>query len=475
MVYYLLGDIMKEGKVLVFGLVGESLFMKTDHFHQDGETVIIDEIYKEPGGKGYNQVIAISKMKVKCGFVSCVGNDEFGVKSKLLLNEMKIDDYVIVKDGVHSSFATILTDKKGNNQVSVYPNGAYSLTTMDIDNLEFLFDQYEYILIQLELSQEVTMRIIELSQKHKNHLIINPAPYQAWIKPYLKLAYLITPNFQEAMGIYNMQEKNIYALEKEIKSNFITNTIVTLGEQGALLVTKDSVLKIPLLKKITPIDTTGAGDEFTGTLVAMLAKHQNIASSSIYANYASLQSVQKKYVLPSFATLEDISDLVYVTDEEYQYQGYDNIRPTVRCFIRKDEKYGFLRINGQDIFGKRNHLETSGGGIELGESEEDAVMREIKEETGYTIKNMVYIGRIVHETNLLKRLTFASYYLVDVFENSQKPSLTEYEKSIFNGLEWYHLDELEEKLKKESINKCDLMVHKRELVALSLLKKYLNR
>ena len=110
-------------KVLVFGLVGDSLFMKTDHFHQPGETIVIDEIHKELGGKGFNQAVAIKKMKVDVGFLGTVGNDEIGMKSKAYLQNLNIDDYIIVKDNANSSFATILTDNRGNNQVSVYPEG----------------------------------------------------------------------------------------------------------------------------------------------------------------------------------------------------------------------------------------------------------------------------------------------------------------------------------------------------------------
>ncbi|MGM9899910.1 MAG: PfkB family carbohydrate kinase [Bacilli bacterium] len=462
-------------KVLVFGLVGDSLFMKTDHFHQPGETIVVDEIHKELGGKGFNQAVAIKKMKVDVGFLGTVGNDEIGMKSKAYLQNLNIDDYIIVKDNANSSFATILTDNRGNNQVSVYPEGAKLLTTDDIDRYEYLFDEYEYILIQFELDEHITSHIVKLSQKHHNKLIINPAPYHEWGLKYLKEAYLITPNFNEASQIFNYDGNSVDKLLKIIKDNYFTNTIVTIGKEGALLVTKTSVLKMPLIDHVKALDTTGAGDEFTGTLIAMLIKGNTIEAAVAYANFASMLSVQKPYVLDSYAEIEDLKELTYVTDDEYSYHGFNNVRYTVRCFIEKDNKIAMLKIQGEDLFGKRNHLETSGGGIEPGETKEEAVKREIKEETGYEVTNINFLGYFIHEACLIQRLTYAYYYVVTVNDKANNLNLNDYEKDLFKGLSWYQIDELEEVLKHNNQYKCDRMVHKRELLALELLRKHLMR
>lgn len=460
---------MKSKNVLVFGLVGESIFLNTDHFHQLGETIIIDNVYKEPGGKGYNQAIAIKRMGIDVAFVGCVGQDEFGFLSKKYLEKEGISDYIIMKKNIRSSFATILTDKDGFNQVSVYPGGSHALTISDVDGYEELFDKYEYVLIQLELEEEVTKHIIKLSKKHHNKLVINPAPYKSWINDYLEDAYMITPNLAEALSLFKVSSNNINDLIKKVRKHNILNTIVTLGEKGSLLINNKTSLIVPPLYKVKVVDTTGAGDELTGTIIAMIIKGKSIEEALVYANFASLMSIQKKYVLPSLSYDYNLDSLEYISDDIYEKTYYDNVRFVVRCFIQNDCKYGMLRIKGYDIFGNRNHLETPGGGIEPGESEMDAVRREIKEETGYDVVDARHLFYAVYELNLVKRLNFASYYLVSVSNNSEALNLTDYEQKLFKGLEWYTKDELLSILESGQ-NPCDLMIHKREL---KLFRKFI--
>lgn len=471
-----IGDIMKKDSVLIFGLVGESLFMKTDHFHRDGETIVIDDVYKEPGGKGYNQAITINKMEEECGFVGVVGNDEFGRLSIEHLNKLKINNHIIVKDNLKSSFATILIDKKGNNQVSVYPKASNSITIDDLNNLENLFDEYEYILIQLELEEHITKQIIELSIKHHNKLIINPAPFKDWALPYLKYAQIITPNFQEAKAIYQIETDNYNELINKIQNNFITTTIVTIGKDGAILITKENSVIIPsVVEQEIPVDTTGAGDIFTGTFVSMFIKKYPLEKAIVYANYAASLSVQKQYVLPSIPSFKDIKMLKYIHDDEFDQKTLNNTRKTVRTFARREDgKWGLIRIIGNDDFGIRNHLETSGGGIERGETEIEALTREIKEELGFRVVKSDFIGNVVYEFNLINRITLGSYYIVLVDTSTQNTNYTDDERKLFKGIEWYTLNELEMHLKNEQLNKCDRLVHKRELVALDLLKAYLK-
>ena len=75
-------------KVLVIGLSGESIFLKVDHFHRDGETLKADNLVIEPGGKGYNQAVACSKLGADVKYLTVVGDDEYGDYAIKYLEQM---------------------------------------------------------------------------------------------------------------------------------------------------------------------------------------------------------------------------------------------------------------------------------------------------------------------------------------------------------------------------------------------------
>ena len=109
-------------------------------------------------------------------------------------------------------------------------------------------------------------------------------------------------------------------------------------------------------------------------------------------------------------------------------------RYTVRGLLIKDNQVGLLHIKGDDpLFGKRNHLETPGGGIDDNESPIDALKREILEETGYTIKDIKYVTTVAVEYNPLNRIDVSRVYACHIDENTNKTALLDYEKEIFDS------------------------------------------
>ena len=109
-----------KNKVLVFGLVGESVFMQTNHFHSCGETITIDNIHKEPGGKGFNQAITLARLGIKTTFIGVIGNDYKSVCEDFL-NSEQLTYHLEIKNGM-SAYATIITDKNGEIAYDVLGN-----------------------------------------------------------------------------------------------------------------------------------------------------------------------------------------------------------------------------------------------------------------------------------------------------------------------------------------------------------------
>ena len=470
---------MKNNKVLIFGLCGESVFMRCDHFHTDGETIVIDELYKEPGGKGYNQAVTVKKQEVDTCFVTMVGNDEFGLFSKAYLDKVGVCTKFFINNDISSAYATILRDKFGNNQVSVYPGASHKMSVSDIISCEYLFDEYKYVLLTLELCEDVTKKIVELANIHNCKIILNPAPYKPYVHDLVDQVWIMIPNFSEAKSLFDLDNNTSYSnLANEIIKRNYKHMIVTLGKDGVLLVNGSLYEIIPskLFDQSKVVDTTGAGDIFCGAFTSMIVKGYSLIESVKYAISASSHSVMYPYVMPSIPSVCDVIDEpLYQVDNYFPKKEITNTRNTVRVFAQnEDGKFGMLRIIGTDEFGDRNHLESSGGGIEKGECKLDAVKREVKEELGYECRIISKFCTIKHEFNLISRLTIANYYYVLVDTTNCVTHYTDSEKLLFKGVEWYTLDELEIELKKPN-NKVGSIVHERELMALYKLKEYFKR
>ena len=156
----------------------------------------------------------------------------------------------------------------------------------------------------------------------------------------------------------------------------------------------------------------------------------------------------------------DLPVIARIKDDLYPYEGYDHIRYTARALAENEEgKFGFLHIEGEDFFGMRDHLETCGGGIEENEGICEALEREIGEEMGYGIREMQVIGCILDAYNLIGRITLSSF--------------AHEEEILIREIVWLDPTEALKKLKNDHHSKVDLIVQRRDAMALEYyLKNY---
>lgn len=284
-------------KILIFGLVGESVFLSTDHFHNDGETVVVDEIHNELGGKGFNQALTINALNHNVTFIGVVGSDYYGKFCEEYLNDLHINHHLIIKCG-KTAYATILTNKNGDNQVSVYPGVNELFDKEDVKKYEYEFKTSEYVLITAELPYEVIKKIITLSKKYNVKVIFNPAPAKSFVKDIINDVWLITPNYQEALTILGIQSSTIEEFKESLLKSNLNNILVTMGKYGALL-KEDGQIKQILSKEVEVKDTTGAGDIFNGTLCSYLLDGKSLIEAVELSCEVASYSTSVKYVIPS--------------------------------------------------------------------------------------------------------------------------------------------------------------------------------
>ena len=151
-----------------------------------------------------------------------------------------------------------------------------------------------------------------------------------------------------------------------------------------------------------------------------------------------------------------------IVDKIYPFKKIEKVRKTVRVILVNEKKeIGLLHIKGIDKFGNRDHYETIGGGVELNEDLLMTLNREVKEEAGYTIKNIKEIAYIDIQYNLLNRVDRGYFFYAETNEYVGT-NLNDYEKEIFKEIKWINLNEIDEFYLNTQVENVGKMIHQRD-------------
>jgi ribokinase len=291
---------MKKNRIAIIGLTGQSIFMTVDQFHKDGETKQANTLYIEPGGKGYNQAIACKKLESDVYFLTAVGNDEHGKECKRVMDDLGIKTYYAIKEK-NTAVATIITNDKGDNQVTVYKGASNLLDINDLNIFKEVIKSCNILLVQNEIPYEVLKESIKFAYENNVLVIYNPAPAIYPIEELLPYVNILIPNEVEASTIFNKNIDEIY-IDNDLK------LIVTLGSKGCLYIDKNGKKKFEALK-VKTLDTTGAGDVFCASIASFLNDTHTIDELINLSTIASAIHVQRKYIIPAVPTLTEVYNI----------------------------------------------------------------------------------------------------------------------------------------------------------------------
>lgn len=272
-------------KIAVIGICGNSIFMQVDHFHQKGETLVAERVYEEIGGKGINQAIACARMGAEVSFLAAIGDDKDGEMCRLAAKDNNINGFFAEKKGLKTTFAVILTDKNGENQVTGYR--CAELSTEDVIAFSKEIASSDILLLQNEVPDDVNKTAVEIAKKHNVKVILNPAPIREIPDSIANNVFAVTPNEQE---------------KQAIDISRFANCITTLGKDGCSINGNTFIKAID----VKAVDTTGAGDTFNGVLAVLLAEGKDLETACRYAVCASGLSVTKSGVINSIPKRTDI-------------------------------------------------------------------------------------------------------------------------------------------------------------------------
>lgn len=303
---------MNKQGVLVVGSSNLDLVVTANRFPKPGETIFGKKFEMFPGGKGANQAVCAARLGCKTTFIGKMGNDEFHEKLSSILIEAGVDiNNLFIDENEHTGTALITVDENGQNQIIVISGSNMKLSPQDITSKSDLFSNTAVVLTQLEIPLETVIQSAKLTRQNNAVFILNPAPAASLPENLFPLIDFITPNENELellSGIPIKDNASINNAAERLLNKGTRNVIVTLGDQGSMLMNNSMAKHFPV-NKVKVVDSTAAGDAFNGAFASSLSEGHSIEEAIEFANKVASIAVTRMGAQNSMPYLSEINDL----------------------------------------------------------------------------------------------------------------------------------------------------------------------
>lgn len=285
-------------KIYVVGSINTDLVIKAPYMPQNGETLTGEGFFTAHGGKGANQAVAAARLGGNVVMCGCVGDDSFGKDSLSSLRTDGVDtSFIRVVKNTPTGTAVIVV-VEGNNRIILDKGANGCLTETDIDNVLEKAEAGDIYLTQLENPISVIGYGLKKAKEKGMFVVLNPAPANKDIIPYLKHCDLVTPNETE-VELLGGREKLL---------EMVKTLLVTLGGEGFEIIAQAGTKHYSCLK-IKPVDTTAAGDTLCGGLVTFLAEGKTLEEAAKFGSLAASVACTRVGAQPSIPTREELNGI----------------------------------------------------------------------------------------------------------------------------------------------------------------------
>jgi ribokinase len=307
-------------RIAVVGSYGVGLTMRVDRVPGPGVTLTGGVFSSGHGGKGSNQAVAAARLGAEVSLLTAVGRDAFADDARSLWRSEGIAADKVVSVDAATMVGVILVEASGENRIVLASGALDELSPAHVDAFEAEIAAADLLVTGFEIPVAAAKRALELARRHGVRTLLNPAPAPAeplddelW-----QLVDVVTPNQSEAALLTGEDGLDTpQACADAIRRRYAGVTVITLGGDGCLLDEPGAgPQRVPAIRAHRVVDTTGAGDAFTGALAVALARGDGLVDAIRYAAAAGAHAVGTAEVIPSLARPEDIASIL--TREELQ-------------------------------------------------------------------------------------------------------------------------------------------------------------
>lgn len=292
-------------KILNFGSCNIDYVYEVSHTVQPGETLAAKNLQHFPGGKGLNLSIAVAKAGVPVYHAGCVGEDDNLLQPILKENGVDLRFLKVISEP--TGHAIIQVDENGENCIIIYGGANVAITKEHIDEVLSEFGEGDLLFLQNEINN--LEYIIEEAYKRGMRILFNPSPYREELKKldFNKL-YAVLLNQLEARAFSGKTEpmECLLAL-REMYPHL--QVVITLGKNGCIYADGQEIYTQPSYS-VDVVDTTAAGDTFSGYFVSGLYRNESPEVILKNATAAAALATTRKGAAPSIPTRDEVEKFI---------------------------------------------------------------------------------------------------------------------------------------------------------------------
>lgn len=317
------GESVKKPKILVVGSFMMDLISSAERVPNLGETVIGISFNTASGGKGANQAVQCARLGADVAMLGCVGKDSFGDEMLSAVSASGVDVRRVKRSGEHSSgvgnIQLQVSEQTAQNRIMVIPGANYDLKTEDMEWLREGIKEFDMLMLQLELSMDVTKFAARCAYEAGVPVMLNPAPACLLDKELLECITYLSPNEHEAALLSGhklraddngVNKEDLKAVAAILKGYGADKIIITLGSNGSAIVNEDAVLCTDCVRMDKVVDPTAAGDSFIAAFCTGVASGLDEPAALRFASYTAAITVCGIGALPSLPELEQVKQLI---------------------------------------------------------------------------------------------------------------------------------------------------------------------